>query len=198
VGVGISLRSVKSFSAALAAALVLLFTVAAQAQTPIHDVQGPGASSPIVGNSVTIRGIVTGVKSNGFFVQEEDAEVDADPATSEAIFVFTSSAPPVAAAFSAQVEVTGTVAEFVPSTDVQQPPVTELISPSGIVQLLPPGQTLPTAIPLTSIFPSPAGPFDQLERVEHMRVSVSSLTVTGPTKGNVIEASASAASTGQF
>ncbi|UXI70515.1 Calx-beta domain-containing protein [Tahibacter amnicola] len=62
--------------------------------TPIHDVQGPGASSPVVGSSVTVRGIVTGVKSNGFFLQEEDAEVDADPATSEGIFVFTSSAPP--------------------------------------------------------------------------------------------------------
>src|SRR5262245_22427032 len=37
--------------------------------TPIHDIQGPGASSPLSG-SVSTRGIVTGVKSNGFFIQE--------------------------------------------------------------------------------------------------------------------------------
>ena len=64
--------------------------------TPIHDIQGAGASSPIVGSSVTTRGIVTGRKSNGFFMQEPDATVDADPLTSEGIFVFTSSAPPAA------------------------------------------------------------------------------------------------------
>jgi len=83
--------------------------------TPIHDIQGPGAASPIVGSVVTTRGLVTGVTPNGFFLQEEDANVDADPATSEGIFVFTSSAPPAAAALTARVEVTGTVSEVVPS-----------------------------------------------------------------------------------
>jgi uncharacterized repeat protein (TIGR01451 family) len=165
--------------------------------TPIHDVQGPGAASPIVGSSVTIRGIVTGVKSNGFFVQEPDANVDADPATSEGIFVFTSAAPPPAAAFTAQVQVTGTVVEFVPTTDTQQPPVTELTSPT-VVQLLPPGQPLPTAVPLTATFPSPAGPHDQLERVEGMRVSATSMTVTGPSDGSVNEPNATGTSNGRF
>ena len=76
------------------------FDAAAFAQvTPIHDVQGPGSSSPIVGNVVTTRGIVTGVTADGFFIQDDDANVDADPATSEGIFVFTSSAPPAAAVF---------------------------------------------------------------------------------------------------
>ena len=132
--------------------------------TLIHDIQGNGISSPIAGNSATIRGIVTGVKSNGFFVQEEDIDTDADPNTSEGIFVFTSSAPPAAAAFTAQVQVTGTVAEFVPSGDPQQPPSTQLTSPTT-VQTLPPGQPLPTAATLTPTLPDPAGPFDQLERV---------------------------------
>lgn len=81
--------------------------------TPIHDIQGPGTSSPIVGSSVTTRGIVTAVKfNNGFFIQEPDASVDADPATSEGIFVFTSSAPPAAAAVGNLVQVTGTVTEY--------------------------------------------------------------------------------------
>ena len=102
--------------------------------TPIHDIQGTGATSPIVGSVVTTRGIVTGVTANGFFVQEEDADVDADPATSEGIFVFTSSAPPAAAAFTAHVQVTGTVSEFVPSADPLQPPSTQLTSPTVIVR----------------------------------------------------------------
>ena len=165
------------------------------ALTPIHDIQGPGASSPLSG-SVTTRGIVTGVKSNGFFIQEPDASVDADPATSEGILVFTSSAPPAAAAVGNYVQVTGTISEFVPSADPLQPPLTELTSPT-VVQLST-GNPLPAAIPLTATFPDPAGVHDQLERLEGMRVSVASLTVSGPTLGTVNEPNATATSTGVF
>ncbi len=164
--------------------------------TPIHDIQGPGGSSPIVGASVTTRGIVTGVRNNGFFIQEPDATVDADPATSEGILVFTSGAPPAAAAVGNLVQVTGTVAEFVPTQDPLQPPLTELTSPT--VVLISGGHPLPVPVPLTATFPDPAGPFDQLERVEGMRVSVASLTVVGPTLGNVNEANATATSSGVF
>lgn len=77
--------------------VIISFPQAATAQslTPIHDIQGPGSSSPIVGATVTTRGIVTGVKQNAFFIQEPDASVDADPATSQAILVFTNSAHPL-------------------------------------------------------------------------------------------------------
>lgn len=163
---------------------------------PIHDIQGPGASSPIVGSSVTTTGIVTGVKSNGFYIQEPEASYDADPATSEGVFVFTSSAPPVAATIGNLVQVTATVVEFVPTADPLQPPLTELSSPT-VVQLSS-GNSLPAAIPLTATFPNPAGPHDQLERVEGMRVSVASLTVGGPTLGNVNEPNATATSSGVF
>src|SRR5205085_7555822 len=59
----------------------------------IHDVQGNGAATPIPGATVTVEGVVTGNfqasdRLRGFFVQEEDADVDADPNTSEGIFVF--------------------------------------------------------------------------------------------------------------
>src|SRR5262249_34331152 len=43
------------------------------ALTAIHTIQGPGASSPLVGQTVTTRGIVTALKSNAFFIQEPDA-----------------------------------------------------------------------------------------------------------------------------
>ena len=164
--------------------------------TPIHDIQGPGASSPIVGASVTTRGIVTGLKSNGFFIQEPDATVDADPATSEGVFVFTSAAPPAAATLGNLVQVTATVVEFVPSQDPLQPPLTELSSPT-VVELST-GNPLPAPVALTTTFPDPAGPHDQLERVEGMRVSVASLTVISPTDGNVSEPNATSTSTGDF
>jgi uncharacterized repeat protein (TIGR01451 family) len=164
--------------------------------TLIHDVQGPGASSPVVGSSVTVRGLVTGVRSNGFFVQEETADYDADPATSEGILVFTGGAPPAAAALGALVQVTGTVSEFVPSQDPLQPPLTELTAPS-VIQLST-GNPLPAPVALTPTFPHPAGVHDQLERLEGMRVSVASLTVIAPTLGSINEANATASSQGVF
>lgn len=62
--------------------------------TPIHVIQGAGASSPRVGSQEVVEGVVvgdfqdpvTGLK--GFFLQEEDSQADADPVTSEGIFVF--------------------------------------------------------------------------------------------------------------
>ena len=62
--------------------------------TAIHAIQGPGATSPLVGASVTTRGVVTALKSNGFFLQTPDADADADPLTSEGIVVFTGSTLP--------------------------------------------------------------------------------------------------------
>ncbi|MBZ0089632.1 MAG: DUF11 domain-containing protein, partial [Thermoanaerobaculia bacterium] len=164
--------------------------------TPIHDVQGPGASSPIVGSSVTVRGIVTGVRTNGFFVQEEEADYDADPATSEGILVFTGGSPPAAAVLGALLQVTGTVAEFVPAADPLQPPLTELTAPS-VIQVST-GNPLPAPVALTPTFPDPAGVHDQLERLEGMRVSVASLTVVAPTLGSVNEPNATATSNGVY
>ena len=65
----------------------------------IHDIQGTGFLSPQNGNTVTnVPGIVTGVRavgsSKGYWIQ--DPSPDSNPATSEGIFVFTSSAPTVA------------------------------------------------------------------------------------------------------
>jgi len=164
--------------------------------TAIASIQGGGAASPLVGSSVSTRGVVTGVKANGFFIQEPDASVDADPATSEGVFVFTSSAPPAAATVGNLVQVTGTVAEFVPATDPLQPPLTEITSPS--VLLLSSGHPLPAPVSLSAAFPDPEGAVDQLERLEGMRVQVASLTVAGPTLGGINEAAATATTQGVF
>ena len=59
--------------------------------TPIHDIQGDGDSSPVVGTTQVIQGVVVGDYQDGlrgYFVQEEDDQVDADPMTSEGLFVY--------------------------------------------------------------------------------------------------------------
>ncbi|MFE7550804.1 endonuclease/exonuclease/phosphatase family protein [Streptomyces gardneri] len=105
-------------AAALAAGLLAGSTSAAADDsatgTRVHDIQGTTRVSPLVGKQVTgVTGIVTGVRtygSRGFWIQ--DPEADANPATSEGLFVFTSSVPTVAVGDA--VSVNGTVTEYVP------------------------------------------------------------------------------------
>jgi predicted extracellular nuclease len=84
--------------------------------TPIHVVQGSGLTSPLNNTTgVIIEGIVVGDyqasgQFGGFHLQEEDAEADGDPATSEGIFVFTGPTFPVNA--GDKVRVQGRVVEF--------------------------------------------------------------------------------------
>jgi len=163
----------------------------------IHDIQGPGTTSPHAGELVATSGIVTGIKSNGFFLQTKTGFEDADPNTSEGIFVFTSSAPPAAAAVGNEVKVTGTVQEFIPSADPNSPPATE-IAGSPTVTLLTTGNPLPAPVMLTAADTSPAGSIEQLERFEGMRVHVDSLTVIAPTQGTIDEPSATSTSNGVF
>jgi predicted extracellular nuclease len=162
----------------------------------ISEIQGTGDTSPFVGQGVIARGIVTALRfNNGFFLQTPDGQVDGDPATSEGIFVFTSSAPAVAV--GDDVVVTGTVFEFVPSADPHQAPVTEIVNPSTTVQAS--GQLLPEPIVLTAADFDPAGGPLQLERYEGMRVGAgSSLTSIAPTDGSVDEDDAAGGNNGVF
>lgn len=163
----------------------------------IHDIQGSGAASPYAGQTVATTGLVTGRKTNGFFLQAPDAEADADPSTSEGIFVFTSAAPPPTAAVGNTVRVTGLVQEFVPSSDPPSPPLTE-IAGSPAVTLLSDGNPLPALLTIAPLDTDPAGSIEQLERLEGMRVFVESLTVVGPTQGTINETNATATSNGVF
>jgi uncharacterized protein len=91
----------------------------------IHEIQGPGDTSPLEGELVTIEGVVVGDfqgntfagnQLGGFFVQEEPDDWDGDDATSEGIFVDAPSAPDVAVGDI--VTVTGTVEEFFGKTQL--------------------------------------------------------------------------------
>lgn len=176
-------------------ALLLSGLPLAGADVPIHGIQGAGASSPLVGQSVTTTGVVTALRTNGFYLQAPDAEADADPATSEGVLVFTSSTPPAAAAVGNRVRVSGSVVEYRPSADPASPPLTE-IGGSVSVTFLSAANPLPAPVLLTSADLSPAGPADRLERYEGMRVHVPALLVVAPTGGSVDEANATGRSNG--
>src|SRR5215467_7345861 len=178
-------------------ATISLTVTAAPLNLSIHDIQGPGDTSPVVGRLVSTTGIVTAVVSNGFFIQNPDNAVDADPNTSEGVFIFTSSRPTATATVGNLVQVTGTVNEFIPSSDPNSPPSTE-ISGSPTITLISSGNPLPTPVTLTVADTNPAGPIDQLEKYEGMRVHVDVLNVVGPTDGTVNEANATSTSNGIF
>lgn len=159
---------------------------------PISQVQGSASRSPLEGQEVEVQGVVTGVTAAGFFLQ--DPNPDQDPATSEGLFVYTRTTPPVV--LGDLLRVRGKVQEYVPSADPFSPPFTELVNP----QLLRLGQQqpLPEPVVLSPDMVQPQGPWEQLERFEGMRVAVPSLQVVGPTLGRVEESTASATSTGVF
>lgn len=162
----------------------------------INAIQGSGTASPLVGNVVTTSGIVTAVRTNGFFLQTPDGGIDADVTTSEGIFVFTSSAPPASAAIGNGVQVTGTVAEFTSTGNPAIFTTTELTGPT-VVQLSI-GNTLPAPIALTNAQLTPGGGITQLERFEGMVLSIPTLNVVAPTDGNVSEPNANSTTNGVF
>jgi len=139
----------------------------------IHDIQGNGTVSPFNNQDVSTTGIVTALKSDGFFLQEPDATVDSDPATSEGLFVFTGALPTVAAGDA--VTVIGTIGEFFNLTQVS--------SDSSDITVNTSGNTLPNPITITTTILDPAGTPAQLEGFEGMRMSASSLTTTSPSNG---------------
>jgi uncharacterized repeat protein (TIGR01451 family) len=96
--------------------------VSVTAITKIHDVQGNGAATPIPGATVSVEGVVTANfqgtdKLRGFFLQEEDADADADPATSEGVFVFCSGCS-TAVVEGQRVRAIGSVSEFNGMTEI--------------------------------------------------------------------------------
>jgi predicted extracellular nuclease len=136
-------------------------------EVKIHEVQGNGPVSPLVGSLVVVEGIVVGDFQdgfgengdlNGFFVQEEDADADADPLTSEGVFVFDGGSPSVDVENGDVVRVEGTVSEFFDMTQ---------ITTTADVVIQSSGNPLPVAaslaLPVTSI--------DDFEAFEGMRVT---------------------------
>jgi hypothetical protein len=141
--------------------------------TPIFAIQGRDASSPLAGRRVDTVGVVTGVTSTGFFLQ--DPSGDGDTATSDGIFVYTRSRPRLAANQCVLVE-GATVNEFYAKTELMN---ASAVTPSDLC-------------PTTTLSPAPvaAARFDQnpaalYEAYEGMLVQMGSdfaAVVYGPAK----------------
>jgi len=165
----------------------------------IHEIQGAGHRSPFEGQCLSgLAGVVTLLRSNGFYFQEPAP--DGDPATSEALFVYTASAPGVSE--GDHLSLLGEVEEYRPGGDsTGNLTTTELIDPEVMAWLGPVpiptpaliglgGRTPPTTIidddssgdvEVSSTFDPSNDGLDFYESLEGMRVQVNNPLVVGPT-----------------
>lgn len=138
--------------------------------TLISAIQGSGNSAALSGNQC-VEAVLTakmpGLK--GFFLQEEAADSDNNPATSEGIFVYYgSNANPVASANAGDVvALCGDVAEYKRNT--------QLKSPTNVTVTAGNANSLPPAVVLTL----PIANHADWERYEGMRVTIKSGTASG-------------------
>ena len=177
------------------------FTTTTAPPVAIHDIQGAAHISPLAGQNVSgVRGVVTAVAANGYWMQ--DPSPDTDPATSEGIFVFTSSRPSVAV--GDLVSVSGRVQEFRPGGASNGNLTTTELSGSPTSTVISSGNPLPDPtvignggrIPPNHVIEDDAssgnvetsGTFDPgqdgldfWESLEGMRVQVNDAVAVGPT-----------------
>ena len=170
-------------------------TVTSATPLRIHDIQGTSHISPVAGNSVSgIPGVVTGLRSNGFFMQ--DPVPDSNDATSEGMFVFTATAPGVSVGHA--VSVSGTVSEFrgspsgLTNTEIGSPTI--VITSTG--NPLPPAIVVGTGgrippdtvidddstgdVETGGVFDPASDGIDFFESLEGMQIQVNNAVAVGP------------------
>ncbi|MES3101643.1 Calx-beta domain-containing protein [Sphingomonas faeni] len=162
----------------------------------IYDIQGLGHRSLFTGQVVATSGVVTALRSNGFYIQDPNG--DGNIGTSDAIFVSTGTTAPTVSVGNA-ITLSGTVAEFASATTNLT--ITQLNSPTAIT-VTNPSVALPAAVliatdgtgrapptqvidddRLTSYDPTTDGA-DFYESLEGMRVTVRAPRVVADTNAN--------------
>ncbi|CCH27564.1 G-protein coupled receptor-associated sorting protein 2 [Saccharothrix espanaensis DSM 44229] len=165
----------------------------------IRDIQGTTRVSPLLGAKVAgVPGVVTASRATGdrgFWIQ--DTAPDADPRTSEGVFVYTGNLAPTAEPGDS-VLVSGTIAEYRPGgdtagnanltlTEITNATVTVLTKGNALpapIVLTPPDGFIPTAgggsIEALDLNPAAYGQ-DYYESLEGMYVQVDDARVVGPT-----------------
>lgn len=146
---------------------------------PIHEVQGSGLRSSYEGESVTVFGVVTGLTSSSFYLQDRNG--DNDNSTSDGILVYHGSTS-VSVQVGDYISVTGTVEEYKPSSAPDAQPITELTSPTIVTFST--GNILPDPVvigpsgrlPPTSSIPDGISFYESLE---FMRVIVEDPVMIG-------------------
>ena len=139
----------------------------------IYEIQGPGAASPYQGQVVTTRSnVVTALGPEGFFIQTPRRRDDADPDTSNGLYVFTEQAPEVTV--GDLVDVTGRVEEYYGFTQLTGAPEVTLVGTAA----------LPAPVVFDASTPSgdPTAPGCALEPecYEGMLITLAEGTVSGP------------------
>lgn len=141
--------------------------------TLISEVQGSGNTSPRVGDIVEVEAIVVGdfqggdgVGLGGFFIMEEDADSDANPATSEGIFVRNNGIVDVNV--GDRVRVRGIVGEVSNLTTL------DATTSEGVVTRLNDNLALPT--PTILDLPATAAAYEAIEGM--LAFSVDAVTIT--------------------
>jgi predicted extracellular nuclease len=166
----------------------------------IHDIQGAQHVSPYDDRLVSgVPGVVTALRSNGFYMQ--DQQPDADEQTSEGIFVFTSSTPAANIVAGALVHVSGRVSEFDNFTATNLS-ITEITSPKVTVEgpgtepaptvigeggRIPPNRVIDNDsngnVDTGTMFDPQEDGIDFHESIEGMLVQFNNAVATGPTNG---------------
>jgi uncharacterized protein len=179
---------------------VCTLTVNVQGVRTIGEVQGPvtdaadGATfpSPLVGQQVVVRGVVTektlaltstGGRQNGFFLQNTPAAADADPTTSDGVFVFlggfttllrTDGGPAYLPSVGDELVLRATVSEFFALTELTSP---RLIAVAGT------GLDPDTAVTVTEADPptvlADANRYWERHEGERLRVPGGSIATSG-------------------
>jgi predicted extracellular nuclease len=180
----VSISDLEGRSASITISLNVLLT------RVIRQVQGAAHISPVNNCNVTsVTGIITAKRANGFYLQ--DPAADADPATSEGIFIYTGSAP--TQLVSDAVTVSGKVTEYFGASNSLG--VTEIISPVVTVSssgnplpapvILGNGGRIPPAAQIESdafaTFNPDVDGIDFYESLESMLVQVNDALAVGPT-----------------
>ena len=141
---------------------------------PIYLIQGDGLSTPLSRKRVSTFGLVSGVQSNGFYLQ--DPTGDGNPQTSDGIFVYTSSAPRVNTGACILVRA-AEVSEYYEKTELTTPRTFEALPIETCANGTLP--VVPAPLPVPNVEPE-----SRLERFEGMLVAFEELqgVVQGPTK----------------
>lgn len=110
--------------------------VCGEEATFISAVQGSGSSTPLAGQTVVVEGVITYLAPDlaGFYMQEETADEDGDPATSEGLFVFTDDSD-FGLAQGDVVRVLGAAGEFGNKTQITASEATSCGTGSNLVSM---------------------------------------------------------------
>lgn len=160
----------------------------------ISEIQGPGLNSPLLGNNVRTRGVVTALAKNGFYIQSTAQMKDADSKSSEAVFVFTRIKPTVIK--GSYISVEGKVEEVRLGEFENQLSLTQITMTTH--SLISANHPLPEITVLAEQDIGPKQSQFWLERYEGMLVSMPSMKVVGPVGAIIREEKAESISNGIF